>query len=77
MVHCGYEPTAADDAIKHPLKALMVALRGPRTEGPMVADIPLDKQRPAEYVFEANVQKTLSQLHAENEARRKIGGEAA
>jgi hopanoid biosynthesis associated radical SAM protein HpnH len=77
MVHCGYEPTAADDAIKHPIKALMVALRGPRTDGPMVEDIPLDKQRPAEYVFEANVQKTLSQLHAENEARRKVGGEAA
>jgi hopanoid biosynthesis associated radical SAM protein HpnH len=77
MVHCGYEPTAADDAIKHPIKAFMVALRGPRTDGPMVEDIPLDKQRPAEYVFEANVQKTLSQLHAENEARRKVGGEAA
>ncbi|HEY6335025.1 MAG TPA: adenosyl-hopene transferase HpnH [Alphaproteobacteria bacterium] len=77
MVHCGYEPTAADDAIKHPIKAFMVALRGPRTDGPMVEDIPLDRQRPAEYVFEANVQKTLSQLHAENEARRKVGGEAA
>jgi len=77
MVHCGYEPTAADDAIKHPIKAFMVALRGPRTDGPMVEDIPLDKQRPAEYVFEANVQKTLSQLHAESEARRKVGGEAA
>jgi hopanoid biosynthesis associated radical SAM protein HpnH len=77
MVHCGYEPTAADDAVKHPLKTLMVALRGPRTDGPMVADIPLDKQRPAEYVFEANVQKTLTQLHAENEARAKVGGQAA
>jgi len=77
MVHCGYEPTAADDAIRHPIKALMVALRGPRTDGPMAEEIPLDKQRPAEFVFEANVQKTLSQLHAENEARRKIGGEAA
>ena len=27
------------------------ALRGIRTEGPMAPDIPLDKQRPAEYVF--------------------------
>jgi hopanoid biosynthesis associated radical SAM protein HpnH len=33
MVHCGYEPTAVDDAVMNPLKALSVALRGPRTAG--------------------------------------------
>ena len=33
MAHCGFEPTAVDDALAHPLKALQVALRGPRTEG--------------------------------------------
>ena len=33
MVHCGYEPTAVDDAVVNPLKALTVALRGPRTAG--------------------------------------------
>jgi hopanoid biosynthesis associated radical SAM protein HpnH len=76
MVHCGYEPTAADDSIRHPLKALKVALRGPRTDGPMIADIPLDRQRPAEYVFETNVQKALRQLHEEAE-RRKLASEAA
>ena len=30
MAHCGYEPTAAMDALAHPLKTLMVGLRGPR-----------------------------------------------
>jgi len=35
MAHCGYEPTAVDDALAHPIKALRVALRGPRTDGPM------------------------------------------
>ena len=30
MAHCGYEPTAAMDALAHPVKALMVGLRGPR-----------------------------------------------
>ncbi len=76
MVHCGYEPTAADDSIRHPWKALKVALRGPRTDGPMVADIPLDGQRPAEYVFETNVQKALRELHEEAE-RRKLASQAA
>jgi hopanoid biosynthesis associated radical SAM protein HpnH len=77
MVHCGYEPTAANDAFSHPLKSLMVALRGPRVDGPMAAEIPLDQQRPAEYVFDANVQKTLTELRAENERRAKVGGQAA
>ena len=40
MAHCGYEPTAVNDALAHPLKALKVSLLGPRTYGPMVADDP-------------------------------------
>lgn len=40
MAHCGYEPTAVNDALAHPLKALGVSLRGPRTEGPMIDDGP-------------------------------------
>jgi len=77
MVHCGYEPTAATDSVRHPLKAFAVALRGPRTEGPMAPEIPLDKQRPAEFVFESNVQKALKDLHEEAERRAKLGSEAA
>lgn len=41
MVHCGYEPTAVNDTFSHPLKALRVFLRGPRTEGPMAPDPPV------------------------------------
>ncbi|MCP5373234.1 MAG: adenosyl-hopene transferase HpnH [Hyphomicrobiales bacterium] len=59
MVHCGYEPSAVADTVARPLTALKVALRGVDTEKPMVADIPLDGQRPAEYVFE-NLTKDLS-----------------
>jgi hopanoid biosynthesis associated radical SAM protein HpnH len=40
MAHCGYEPTAVNDAVAHPLKALWVALRGPRTEGPLAPELP-------------------------------------
>ncbi len=60
MVHCGYEATAAMDAIKHPLKALAVALRGVETEAPMIEDIDLSHARPAEYVFDKNVQKFVA-----------------
>jgi len=41
MVHCGYEATAVDDTFNHPLKALMVALKGPTTEGPMAPELPI------------------------------------
>jgi hopanoid biosynthesis associated radical SAM protein HpnH len=41
MAHCGFEGTAVSDALAHPLKALAVALRGPRLEGPMAPDLPV------------------------------------
>ncbi len=70
MAHCGYEATAADAMMKHPLEALMVGLRGVKTEGEMAPEISLENQRPAQYVFDSNVQLTLSQMRA-NEAREK------
>jgi hypothetical protein len=62
MVHSGYEATAVMDTIAHPLKAMGVALRGIRTEGAMAADIPLDKQRPAEFVFSRHVELKLTEI---------------
>jgi len=62
MVHCGYEPTAVADTVKHPLKALKVWLNGVDTEAPMVPDIPLDNQRPAEYMFEKQVGSFLTEV---------------
>jgi hopanoid biosynthesis associated radical SAM protein HpnH len=41
MAHCGFEGTATNDAIAHPLKALWVSLRGPRLAGAFAADPPL------------------------------------
>lgn len=38
MVHCGFEPTAVNDAVSHPLKALRAWLKGPITEGPMAPE---------------------------------------
>jgi len=65
MVHCGYEPTAAEDSIKNPLKALKVALMGPKTDGDMVPDIPLNNQRSAEYIFEKQVKQSLVKIREE------------
>ena len=62
MVHCGYEPTAVTDTIKHPLKALKVFLMGIETDEPMAEEISLENQRPAEYVFESVVQSAASDL---------------
>jgi len=67
MVHCGYEPTAVNDTISHPLKALAVFLKGIDTDKPMAPEIPLDKQRPAEFVFDG-LMMTLTQQRAEEEA---------
>jgi hopanoid biosynthesis associated radical SAM protein HpnH len=41
MAHCGFEGTAVDDAFAHPLKALRVALRGPRLTGPLAPELPV------------------------------------
>lgn len=62
MVHCGYEPTAAADATAHPLKSLIVALRGPKTDGAMAPELDMSNQRPAEYVFSDHVQRTLAAI---------------
>jgi len=50
MVHCGFEPTAVNDAFRRPWKAFWVWLRGPRTEGPMAPDPPVTYQVPGQSV---------------------------
>jgi hopanoid biosynthesis associated radical SAM protein HpnH len=66
MVHSGYEATAVNDAVRHPLRALGVALRGVKTEGAMAEEIPLSSasERPAEYVFSDHVRRKMIEIHA-------------
>jgi hopanoid biosynthesis associated radical SAM protein HpnH len=42
MVHCGYEPTSINDTFAHPFKAMKVAMFGPRTDGPMAPELPVN-----------------------------------
>ncbi|MGB7034095.1 MAG: hopanoid biosynthesis associated radical SAM protein HpnH, partial [Xanthobacteraceae bacterium] len=74
--HCGYEATAAQAMMDHPLQAAMIAWKGIQTEGPMAPEIDMSAQRPAQYVFDSNVQLTVSQMRA-NEAREKAAKNAA
>src|SRR5208337_503034 len=71
MVHSGFEATAVVDSVKRPWKALAVTLGGVRTEGPMAPEIPLDRQRPAEFVFERGVAQKLSEMRQD-----KVGEQA-
>ena len=70
MVHCGYEPTAVTDTVKHPLKALKIFLRGLDTEKPMAPEISLENQRPAKFVFEDVVETNTDRLAREEAERR-------
>jgi hopanoid biosynthesis associated radical SAM protein HpnH len=70
MVHCGYEATAVSDTVRHPLKAALVALRGPRTAGPMAPEIPLAGARPGEYLFERQVVDFMRDVPATERDKR-------
>ncbi|MGH6889415.1 MAG: adenosyl-hopene transferase HpnH [Rhizomicrobium sp.] len=72
MVHCGFEATAVIDSVQRPLKALGVMLKGVKTQGPMAPEIPLDRQRPANYVFSAHVEKKLAEIRARKSSPERV-----
>jgi hopanoid biosynthesis associated radical SAM protein HpnH len=74
MVHSGYEATAVVDSVKNPLKAAKVALRGIRTEGEMAPEIPLDRQRPAKYVFSRHVEEAMARLNRRDQPAQSASG---
>jgi hopanoid biosynthesis associated radical SAM protein HpnH len=71
MAHCGYEPTAANAMLAHPLQGLKVALFGVRTDGEMAPEISLENQRPAQFVFSRHVEKKIAELHAHDKDKDK------
>jgi hopanoid biosynthesis associated radical SAM protein HpnH len=73
MVHSGFEATAVNDAIAHPIKAAITAVRGMRTEGPMVPEIPLHAQRPAQYMFERQVKEQMVRMHTAEPKKQAAG----
>jgi hopanoid biosynthesis associated radical SAM protein HpnH len=39
MAHCGYEATSVEDTLRHPLKALISSIKGPKITGEMVPEL--------------------------------------
>jgi hopanoid biosynthesis associated radical SAM protein HpnH len=74
MVHSGYEATAVMDSVRNPLKTAAVTFRGIRTEGEMAPEIPLDRQRPARYVFSRHVEEAMARLRRGNESAQGASG---
>ena len=63
--------------MKNPLKVAMLAMKGVKTDGPFKKDIPLDKQRKADFVFSSHVEKKLAEIRAKNPRASKSVVEAA
>lgn len=64
MTHCGFEGTAATDAIRHPLKMVALSRKGVRTEGPMAQDVDLTRARRAEDVYSSQLEAELAKINA-------------
>lgn len=62
MTHCGFEGTAAADAIRNPLKLMRISRAGVKTEGPMAPDVDLSKARPADDVHSTHVERELERI---------------
>jgi hopanoid biosynthesis associated radical SAM protein HpnH len=73
MVHSGFEASAVTAIMQNPLKALELAVRGVRTDGPLATDISLDNQRPAKFVFSSHVEEKLAEIRVRQpQASRKV-----
>ena len=73
MVHSGFEATAVTDAVKKPWKIALLALAGIKLDGPMAAEIPLDRQRRADYVFSRHVAEKLAALEKAEARTQNLG----
>jgi hopanoid biosynthesis associated radical SAM protein HpnH len=76
MVHSGYEASAVTETIRKPWRGVGQVMRGIRTEGPMAPEIPLDRQRPAEYVFSRHVETALKRIRAGKKPTEEVADAA-
>jgi len=77
MVHSGYEAAAVVDSVKHPLKIMAVAMRGPKVTGEMAPEISLENQRPADFVFKKHVDHAMARIKRGESLSAKVDAEAA
>ncbi len=62
MVHSGFEATAVRDSVRHPFKAMKVALFGVKTDGPMAPELSRENERPAQFVYNEQVDRKLEEI---------------
>jgi hypothetical protein len=63
------------ETVRKPWRAAAQVLRGIRTEGEMAPEIPLENQRPAEYVFGRHVEQALTRIKARKQtADEEVAG---
>lgn len=68
MAHCGYEPTAAMDAVKNPFKMFKLSnMFKIKTEGPMAPEINLSNARPAEDLHEKIVANEMAKIEKQKQ----------
>jgi hopanoid biosynthesis associated radical SAM protein HpnH len=72
MVHSGYESTAVVAAVHNPIAYIKTSIFGPRTEGAMAKEIPLEGQRPAQYVFSKHVEDKMASIKASKAGRVRV-----
>jgi hypothetical protein len=78
MAHCGYEPTAAMDAVKNPLKLMKLKnMFAIATDGPMAPEIDLSKARKAVDVHEKIVAEEMSKIEREKKSAKEPAEVAA
>ena len=59
MAHCGYEASAVEDVFNNPLKAISVALKGPKTKGAMAKEIDISKSRDPDFFHDTHVSEMM------------------
>jgi hopanoid biosynthesis associated radical SAM protein HpnH len=78
MAHCGYEPTAAMDAVKNPFKLMKLKnIFAIKTEGPMAREIDLSKARRAVNVHDKIVAEQMSKIENEQKSAKETAEVAA
>jgi hypothetical protein len=66
MVHCGFEGTAAADALRRPWEFVRLAMTGINTDKPMVPDIDLSNARKSIDVHAGEVEKQMDRIKVED-----------
>ena len=68
MAHCGYEASAVEDVFSSPLKAISVALKGPKTKGAMAKEIDISKSRDPDFFHDTHVSEMMKKLQADKKS---------